>query len=261
MFAARLLTDPFCHSSGDDVAIFLRICKQAETQFNDAALPPERKQLNTELSAFVVENLLKNGLAGFESAAAAGLELLVILTDTEKLALGIDIVAKAGAMQAILQCLVEHKGTTRVPKLACQASLSGLFGSDTVPLGALCGSNRGASRNGVCARAPGPVVTLLKSLQTICNNNVFLPLQVIDVLGGRLKNREEAANIGVCANILQAVVPSCLKDTEFVKVRASHRTVRFPHRIRCSRSTDAILGLGLALLPQHAVRLHPALLV
>jgi hypothetical protein len=59
-------------------------------------------------------------MASLEPAAVAGLELVLLLTDTDRLALGIDMVARAGAINAVLQCLIEHKGSVRVPRLACQ---------------------------------------------------------------------------------------------------------------------------------------------
>jgi hypothetical protein len=59
-------------------------------------------------------------------------------------------------------------------------------------------------------------------------------LQVIDVLGGRLKNRDEAANIGVCTNLLQSMVPSALKDVDFVKVH----TWAFFFPFRCLPGTE-----------------------
>lgn len=99
---------------------FVAKCKEGAEKYLALTLPAERKHLNAELSAHFVSTILEGGMASQEAAAVAGLELLLLLTDTERLALGIDVVARAGAMAAVLQCLVEQKGSVRVPRLACQ---------------------------------------------------------------------------------------------------------------------------------------------
>lgn len=100
--------------------LFQAHIRSESEQYISSSSPSERKQLCAELSAYVVNGLLQGGMASVEVAACSALAVLLLLTDTERLALGIDVVAKAGAMQAVLQCLVEHKGATHVPKLACQ---------------------------------------------------------------------------------------------------------------------------------------------
>lgn len=205
---------------------FVASCAECIDRYSAAPLPPERKQLNGEMSEFVMQKLLQDGMASIEAAAVAALELLLVLTDTEKLALGIDIAAKAGAMQAALQCIIEHKGTTRVPKIACQVRWFGEPHQLSVLVPTRLQRIRPQHAHVRCAltrlrlACRGAEVRTDVSLQLSLTALVFLrPTQVIDVLGGRLKNRDEAARIGVCTNIIQALVPSTLKDADFVKVR------------------------------------------